>query len=109
MACTDEDTYYDLKVKIQAKKGLQEHDIDQWHLYRPGDFLDKTEPFVPKTGDYRLPPKHRIKHTDKDSGDPNIDIVIFVRQQRQQPQQKKSIEALAATGTPPLHPSLSQN
>lgn len=46
------------------------------------------------------------------TGDPNIDIVIFVRQQRQQPQQpqqKKSIEALAATGTPPLHPSLSQN
>ena len=42
MEYTDEDTYYDLKVKIQVKKGLQESDIDRCQLYRPGDLLDKT-------------------------------------------------------------------
>lgn len=99
VTCHDEDTYYDLKVKIQLKKGLED-DVDGWDLYRPGDLLDKTKPFIPETGDQRLPPKHRIKHTDKESGDPDIDIIIM-RQQHGQSHQKKDIETLSASGTPP--------
>lgn len=101
--CHDEDTYYDLKVKIQQKKGLED-DVDQWDLYRPGDLLDKTKPFIPKAGDQRLAPKHQIRHKDQESGDSDIDIVIVGGQQHQHKQpQRKDIETLAASGTPSRH------
>lgn len=97
--CHDDDTFYNLKVKIQLKKGLED-DVDQWDLYRPGDLLDKTKPFNPKTGDQRLAPKHQIKHADTESGDPNIDIVIVVCPQHQHKQPgRKDIKTLAASGT----------
>lgn len=105
--CHDEDTYYDLKVKIQVIKGLQGSDIDQWQLYRPGNLLDKRNSFIPKTGDQRLPPKHRIDNTDKESGDPDIDIIVMSEQheQHEQAHQKKDIETLTATGNLPTLPS----
>lgn len=71
--------YYDLKMRIREKQGLQGHDINMWFLYRPGNVLDKSTAFAPEenNNDCRLP-SHLPISLDPRSGDPDIDVVIVV-------------------------------
>ena len=79
----NKENYYDLKKRIQEKRGLQDHDINLWVLYRPGSILDKNATFVPaENNNDRRPPSHLPISLDPEPGDPDIDIVIVVVDQK---------------------------
>lgn len=80
--CTiNQNTYYELKKKIQQQEEPQGHEINRWTLYHLGRVLDKDHAFIPSDNDSQLARKLIIQSTEPKSSDSEIDIIIVVKNQ----------------------------